>query len=157
MALAVAAARAGVFARAARRPVGSGLPAYAMGFVPMLPGPVGWGSAVLALGCGAVFGRATFGGRVVLPPALVGLAYAIDSFPTGGFEPLRVPVLKGSPRAACRRRCPRPSRGSGSAGRSMQSSSRFDRCGCETGRRSVHAACRHHARGAASWSMTGGA
>lgn len=89
-AMAVAAAWAWLFARAAGRPVGSGLPAFAMGFVVMLPGPVGWGSALLALSFGAVFGREIFGGRVVLPPALVGLAFAIYSFPAGGFETLGV-------------------------------------------------------------------
>jgi len=87
LALAVAAAWAWVFARAGRRPVGSGLPLFAMAFVVMLPGPVGWGSALLALSFGAVFGREIFGGRTILPPALIGLAFALYSFPAGGFEP----------------------------------------------------------------------
>lgn len=86
LALLVAAAWAWVFARAAHRPVGSGLPVFAMGFIVMLPGPVGWGSALLALSFGAVFGREIFGARPLLPPALVGLAFAIYSFPSGGFE-----------------------------------------------------------------------
>ena len=90
LALAVTAAWAWVFARAAHRKLGSGLPAFAMGFVVMLPGPVGWGSAMLALSFGAVFGREVFGGRALLPPALVGLAFAIYSFPAGGFETLGV-------------------------------------------------------------------
>lgn len=90
LAFAVAAAWAWVFARAARRPLGSGVPAFAMGFVVMLPGPVGWGSALLALSFGAVFGREIFGGRAILPPALIGLAFAIYSFPVAGFETLDV-------------------------------------------------------------------
>lgn len=77
---------AALFARRAGRPLGSGLLPYAMTFVLLLPGPVAWGGAVLALSFGAVFGREIFGGRAVLPPAAIGLAFAIFSFPAGGYE-----------------------------------------------------------------------
>jgi Na+-transporting NADH:ubiquinone oxidoreductase subunit B len=84
--LAVVYAWAALFARRAHRPLGPGLPAAAMVFAVMVPGPVGWGVATLALSFGVVFGREMFGGRAILPPALVGLAFAIFSFPEEGFE-----------------------------------------------------------------------
>jgi len=77
---------AALFARRCGRPLGPGLPAAAIVFVLMLPGPVAWGGAVLALSFGAVFGREMFGGRAILPPSLIALAFAIFSFPEGGFE-----------------------------------------------------------------------
>jgi Na+-transporting NADH:ubiquinone oxidoreductase subunit B len=86
VALGVTYAWAMLFARAAGRSVGAGLPTFAMLFVLMLPGPVAWVGAILALSFGAVFGREIFGGRVILPPALIGLSFAIFSFPAGGFE-----------------------------------------------------------------------
>lgn len=86
LALGIAYAWAALFARRAGRPPGPGLPAFAMTFVLLLPGPVAWGGAVLALSFGAVFGREIFDGRAILPPALIGLAFAIFSFPDGGFE-----------------------------------------------------------------------
>ena len=86
LALGIAYGWAALFARHAGRPLGPGLPAFAMTFVLLLPGPVPWGSAVLALSFGAIFGREIFGGRAILPPALIGLAFAIFSFPEGGFE-----------------------------------------------------------------------
>jgi len=86
LALAIAYAWAALFARSGERPLGRGLPAFAVTFAVLLPGPVAWGGAVLALNFGAVFGREIFGGRAILPPALVGLAFAIFSFPAGGFE-----------------------------------------------------------------------
>jgi len=86
LALGIAYAWAAPFARSGERPLGRGLPAFAMTFVVLLPGPVAWGGAVLALSFGAVFGREIFGGRAILPPALVGLAFAIFSYPGGGFE-----------------------------------------------------------------------
>lgn len=86
LALAIAYGWAALFARRAGRPPGPGLPAFAMTFVILLPGPVAWGAAVLALSFGAVFGREIFGGRAILSPALIGLAFAIFSFPEGGFE-----------------------------------------------------------------------
>lgn len=75
-----------LFARRGGRPLGPGLPAAATAFAVMLPGPVGWGGAVLALSFGAVFGREMFGGRAILPPALIALAFAVFSFPEDGFE-----------------------------------------------------------------------
>ncbi len=93
LALGVAYAWAIVFSRVQGRPLGGGIPALAMAFVLMLPGPVSFGGAVLALSFGAVFGREIFGGRVVLPPALVGLAFAVFSFPQGGFEARSVLAL----------------------------------------------------------------
>jgi len=42
--------------------------------------------APVALAFGAVFGREIFGGRAILPPALIALAFAIFSFPEAGFE-----------------------------------------------------------------------
>jgi len=93
IALGIAYAWAGLFAHRAGRPLGPGLPAFAMIFILMLPGPVAWGGAVLALSFGAVFGREIFGGRAILPPALVGLAFAIFSFPEGGFEARSVLAL----------------------------------------------------------------
>ena len=75
-----------VFARARRRDLGHGLPAFVMSFALLPPGPVGWGAATLTLGFGALFGREIFGARPVLPPALVAMAFAIFAFPAGGFE-----------------------------------------------------------------------
>lgn len=86
LALGTAYVWAALFARRAERPLGPGLPAFAMTFVLMLPGPVAWSGAVLALSFGAVFGREMFGGRPILSPALTGLAFAIFSFPEGRFE-----------------------------------------------------------------------
>ena len=60
--------------------------AFALLFAVMLPAPVGWGGAVLAMSFGWVFAREVFGGEAILPPALVALAFAIFSFPQAGFE-----------------------------------------------------------------------
>ena len=84
--LGVVYAWAALFARSGGRPLGRGLPAFAMTFVLLLPAGVAWDSAVVALSFGAVFGREIFGGRPPLPPALIGLSFAIFSFPDGGFE-----------------------------------------------------------------------
>jgi Na+-transporting NADH:ubiquinone oxidoreductase subunit B len=86
---------AALFARRAARPLGPGLPAFAMTFALVPAAPMAMGGAVLALSFGAVFGREVFGGRGILPPALVGLAFAVFSFPEGGVEVLG--VLDGSP------------------------------------------------------------
>jgi Na+-transporting NADH:ubiquinone oxidoreductase subunit B len=66
---------------------------FALLFALMLPAPVGWGSAILARGSailaisfGWVFGREIFGGKSILSPTLVALAFAVFSFPQGGFE-----------------------------------------------------------------------
>lgn len=103
LALGIAYGWALLFARRAGRPAGPGPLPYAMIFVFMLPGPVAWGGAVLALSFGAVFGREMFGGRAILPPALVGLAFAIFSFPDGGFEARNILLLSPDPlfAAAC--------------------------------------------------------
>lgn len=81
---------AALFARRAGRPVGEGLLPCAVIFVILLPGPVDWFPLVLAVCFGAVFGREIFGGHPVLPPAAIGLAFAIFSFPEGGFELQRI-------------------------------------------------------------------
>lgn len=86
LSLGIAYGWAALFARRAGRPLGPGLPAFATTFVLLLPGPVAWSSAVLAISFGAVFGREIFGGRSILPPALIALAFAIFSFPEAGFE-----------------------------------------------------------------------
>lgn len=77
---------AALFARCSGRPAGAGLLPAAMAFVLLLPGPVAWTGAILAVSFGAVFGREVFGGKAVLSPAAIGLAFAIFSFPEGGFE-----------------------------------------------------------------------
>lgn len=77
---------AGLFAYRRGHPMGPGLPAFAITFIVMVPEPVAWVGLVLAISFGAVFGREIFGGRAILPPALVALAFAIFSFPEGGFE-----------------------------------------------------------------------
>lgn len=97
LALGVAYGWAALFARRAGRPLGSSIPVFAAVFVLLLPGPVGWGSALLALSFGAVFGREIFGGTAILPPALIGLAFAIFSFPRGGFEANGVLQLSPDP------------------------------------------------------------
>lgn len=75
-----------LFALRTERPPAPGLFVFAAAFVLLLPGPVPWGSAILALSFGAVFGREIFGGQTILPPALIGLAFAIFSFPEAGYE-----------------------------------------------------------------------
>jgi len=59
---------------------------FALLFILLLPGPVGWGGALLAVSFGWVFGHEIFGGRSILSPALLALVFAIFSFPEGGFE-----------------------------------------------------------------------
>ena len=86
LALAIASTWAAVFAHSTERRWGWWGAAYALTFVVLLPGPVAWGAAALALSFGTVFGREVFGGHAILPPALVGLAFALFSFPDGGFE-----------------------------------------------------------------------
>lgn len=86
LAIAIAYFWAALFSRPLARSVGWNLSAFALIFVVLLPGPVAWGAATLALSFGAVFGREVFGGRAILPPALIALAFAIFSFPEGGFE-----------------------------------------------------------------------
>jgi len=63
---------------------------FAMLFAILLPASVGLGTTALAISFGWVFGREIFGGRAILPPALIAVAFAIFSFPKGGFEVLWV-------------------------------------------------------------------
>lgn len=86
LALVVAHVWAAVFTRGTGPAPGWRGVAFATMFVLFLPGAVPWGAAALALSFGAVFGCEIFGGRAILPPAMVGLAFAIFSFPDGGFE-----------------------------------------------------------------------
>ena len=79
---------AALFAYHTKRPIGPGLIPYALLFVALLPGPVPWGGAVLAISFGSVFGREIFGGKAILPPTVIALAFALFSFPKGGFEVL---------------------------------------------------------------------
>ena len=90
LAFGLAYAWSAVFERQIRRsPQGAQLH-FAMLFVLFLPAPVGWVGAVLAVSFGWVFGREIFGGRAILPPALIALAFAIFSFPAGGYETLQI-------------------------------------------------------------------
>lgn len=59
---------------------------FALLFAVMLPETVGWGLTLLATSFGWVFGREIFGGKPLLSPALLALAFAIFSFPQSGFE-----------------------------------------------------------------------
>ncbi len=68
---------------------------FALLFALMLPAPAGWGGALLATSFGWVIGHEIFGGKPILPPALVALAFAIFSFPEGGYETLD--ILSSSP------------------------------------------------------------
>lgn len=70
---------------------------FAMLFVLMLPAPVGWGGAFLATSFGWVIGHAIFGGKPILPPAVVALTFAIFSFPGGGYETLEILSTPPSP------------------------------------------------------------
>lgn len=63
---------------------------FATLFTLMLPAPVGLGGALIAASFGWVVGHAIFGGKGILPPALVALAFAITSFPEGGYETLSI-------------------------------------------------------------------
>ena len=59
---------------------------FAMVFSLLLPAPVSWGGAMVVASFGWVFGREVFGGKAILPPALIALAFALFSFPGGGYE-----------------------------------------------------------------------
>lgn len=78
-----------VFAKRLGRPEAQQLH-FAVLFCLLLPGPVGWGTALLAASFGWVFGREVFGGKALLSPALLAVAFAIFSFPDGGFEALDI-------------------------------------------------------------------
>lgn len=86
LAIGIAHSWALLFSLHTKRWAGSGLLVFPILFVVLLPGPVSWFSAIFALSFGAVFGREIFGGRAILPPALIGLTFAIFSFPDAGYE-----------------------------------------------------------------------
>lgn len=86
MAFSVAYAWSAVFARRLGQKPENNQLNFAMLFTLMLPAPVGWIGALLATSFGWVFGREVFGGKAILSPALVALAFAIFSFPKGGYE-----------------------------------------------------------------------
>lgn len=85
-ALVVVYAWAALFARVQGRALGERLGSFALLFVVLVPGSGAWGSALVALSFAAVFGREVFGGRAILSPALLALAFAIYAFPDAGFE-----------------------------------------------------------------------
>jgi len=60
--------------------------AFAMLYTLLLPVPVAWFGTLLAASFGWVFGREIFGGKAILSPAMVALAFAIFSFPKAGYE-----------------------------------------------------------------------
>ncbi len=74
------------FARTAERPIGSGIVPFILAFVVFLPTPVSPASAAISISFGSIFGREVFGGKPVLPPALIALAFALFSYPDGGFQ-----------------------------------------------------------------------
>lgn len=97
LAFLVAYAWSGVFnAGQWQKPDGSQI-SFAMLFVLLLPAPVGWGGTLLATSFGWVFGREVFGGKAVLSPALVALAFAIFSFPKEGYETQSILSAEASP------------------------------------------------------------
>ncbi len=59
---------------------------FALLFAVMLPEPVSWGGTLLVASFGWIFAREIFGGKALLSPALVALAFAIFSFPQAGYE-----------------------------------------------------------------------
>ncbi|MCP4071920.1 MAG: hypothetical protein GY742_09310 [Hyphomicrobiales bacterium] len=86
LSLLVAYALGAKFAREAERPVGPGIIPYVLMFVVFLPNPVSLASAGVAICFGSIFGREVFGGKPILPPALIALAFALFSYPDGGFQ-----------------------------------------------------------------------
>lgn len=74
------------FARYTDRPIGPGIVPFILVFVILLPTPVSPTSAVISISFGSIFGREVFGGKPVLPPALIALAFAMFSYPDGGFQ-----------------------------------------------------------------------
>lgn len=84
-----------LFAYLSQRPIGAGLVPCTLLFVTLLPGPVAWGGAALAISFGIVFGREIFAGKAILHPTAIALAFALFSFPAGGFEALG--MLSGPP------------------------------------------------------------
>ena len=90
MSLVVAYALGAKFAREADRHIGPGIIPYAMMFAVFLPAPVSLVSAGVAICFGSIFGREVFGGKPILPPALIALAFALFSYPDGGFQLLHL-------------------------------------------------------------------
>lgn len=86
LSLLVAYALAAKFAREADRPIGPGIIPFVLMFVVFLPVPVSLVSAGVAICFGSIFGREVFGGKPILPPALIALAFALFSYPDGGFQ-----------------------------------------------------------------------
>jgi Na+-transporting NADH:ubiquinone oxidoreductase subunit NqrB len=86
LSLLVAYALGAKFAREAERPIGPGIIPYVLMFVVFLPNPVSLASAVVAICFGSIFGREVFGGKPILPPAVIALAFAFFSYPDGGFQ-----------------------------------------------------------------------
>ncbi len=74
------------FAREAGRSIGPGIFPFVMMFVIFLPAPVSLTSAGISIAFGSIFGREVFGGKPILPPALIALAFALFSYPEGGFQ-----------------------------------------------------------------------
>jgi Na+-transporting NADH:ubiquinone oxidoreductase subunit NqrB len=70
---------------------------FAMLFTVMLPVPVELGGVVISASFGWVVGNVIFGGKPILPPALVALAFAIFSFPGSGYEVQNVLSISPSP------------------------------------------------------------
>lgn len=97
LAFSVAWAWSGVFAKRLWRQPESDQVQFAILFVLMLPAAAGLGGALLSLSFGWVIGHAIFGGKAILPPALVALAFAIFSFPGGGYETLEILSAAPSP------------------------------------------------------------
>lgn len=73
---------------------------FALLFALMLPAPVGLGGVFLAVSFGWIIGYAIFGGKPILPPALVALSFAIFSFPASGYEALELLSARPSPMLA---------------------------------------------------------
>ncbi|NQV47605.1 MAG: RnfABCDGE type electron transport complex subunit D [Rhodospirillaceae bacterium] len=86
LALFIAYALGAKFAREADRPIGPGIIPFVLMFVVFLPAPVSLVSAGVAICFGSIFGREVFGGKPILPPALIALAFALFSYPDDGFQ-----------------------------------------------------------------------
>ncbi len=86
LSLSVAYAWGANFARRDERAIGQGLIPYVLMFVVFLPSPVSLVSAGVAISFGSIFGREVFGGKPIMPPALIALAFALFSYPDGGFQ-----------------------------------------------------------------------
>lgn len=97
LAFAIAYAFGAGFARQTDRPIGPGIMPFVLTFVVFLPVPVSHVSAGIAIGFGSFFGREVFGGKPVLPPALIALAFALFSYPDSGFQLRHISDLTPDP------------------------------------------------------------